>query len=274
MTLVAKRKRKTQSVGLRTKQLHGMGGPVVDPAKCIVDRIRQEQQHRRQGHRCKLWASITRLHEAARMPWSRHHPAHGTRMKSHAVQAIHLALQGATLGACGDAQSLGFIAELIHKFGILVESCRIIEPVFLVAPHQAATMAQFQVFCRGIEGATITVDVCSSNTIGDVKAKILVKTGVSTKEQSLVFAGKLLDDAQSVKDYGIENEATLHLRGRLLGSGSGEDQASSSGGAICGPLIPADQVSPNLGLALLSGRGLVALVPYNPMLAKHTARTF
>ena len=102
----------------------------------------------------------------------------------------------------------------------------------------------------------------------------MVKTGVSTKGQSLVFAGKVLDGAQSVKDYGIENEATLHLRGRLLGSGSGEDQASSSGGAICGPLIPADQVSPNLGLALLSGRGLVALVPYNPMLAKHTARTF
>ena len=89
-------------------------------------------------------------------------------------------------------------------------------------------MAQYQVFCRGIDGKTITVNFCPSNTIGDVKAKIMVKTGVPTKEQSLVLAGKLLDDALSIMDYGIENEATLHLRGRLLGSGSGEDQASSS----------------------------------------------
>lgn len=84
------------------------------------------------------------------------------------------------------------------------------------------------VFCRGIDGKSITVNVCSSNTIGDVNARIKDKTGVPMKEQSLVFAGKLLDDSQSVMDYGIENETTLHLRGRLLGSGSGQDQASSA----------------------------------------------
>ena len=85
-----------------------------------------------------------------------------------------------------------------------------------------------QVFCRGIDGKTFTVSICSSSTIGDIKAKIVAKTGMLTRGQGLVFAGKLLDDAQSVTDYGIENEATLHLRGRLLGSGSGEDHASTS----------------------------------------------
>ena len=74
----------------------------------------------------------------------------------------------------------------------------------------------------------MTVSICSSSTISDIKTKIVAQTGVPTRGQGLVFAGKVLDDSRYVTDYGIENEATLHLRGRLLGSGSGEDQASTS----------------------------------------------
>ena len=75
----------------------------------------------------------------------------------------------------------------------------------------------FQVFVRTICGKTITLDVQPTDTISTVKSKILRKDGTPAQQQRLAFAGKQLQDARSLRDYGIDRDCTLHLSGRLLG---------------------------------------------------------
>lgn len=60
-------------------------------------------------------------------------------------------------------------------------------------------------------GKTITLEVESSDTIGNVKANIHEKEGFSTYRQNLFFAGMHLDDSHTLADYNIHTGTTLLL---------------------------------------------------------------
>ena len=97
------------------------------------------------------------------------------------------------------------------------------------------TPAGLQIFVRTLTGKTITLEINSSDTVGDIKARIQSKEGILAGRQRLIYAGKHLEDECPVADYHLMKGDTLHLLGSLRGGTDplqldGNDHSVSSDG--------------------------------------------
>lgn len=80
--------------------------------------------------------------------------------------------------------------------------------MFLVFPFKAEAM---QMFVKDLYGKHITLEVEPTDRIKDVKEYIYDKTGVPILNQRLIFAGKPLEDGNTLQDYSIQKDSTIHL---------------------------------------------------------------
>ncbi|CAG8695401.1 2527_t:CDS:2, partial [Acaulospora morrowiae] len=76
----------------------------------------------------------------------------------------------------------------------------------------------FQIFVRGLKGETTTYnDITPQTRIKKIKKMVEEKIGIKASEQRLIFAGKQLEDQNTVGHYNITGMSTLHLVIRLPG---------------------------------------------------------
>lgn len=69
----------------------------------------------------------------------------------------------------------------------------------------------FQIFVKALTGRTITLYVHSDWYISNIKSLLEVKEGSPYDQQRLLYAGKQLEDGQSLKDCRIKRESKIYL---------------------------------------------------------------
>ncbi|KAL0550007.1 hypothetical protein IC582_014503 [Cucumis melo] len=70
---------------------------------------------------------------------------------------------------------------------------------------------EMQIFVKTLEGRKMSLDVLTTDTINDVKAKIEAKEGYPQQQQRLVFNGWKLDDDRTLGSCGLWSGSSLHL---------------------------------------------------------------
>ncbi len=73
------------------------------------------------------------------------------------------------------------------------------------------TAFAMQIFVKTIDGNTITLEVEPNDSIDAVKAKVYEREGIHPGHQTLLLAGKTLEEGKTLSDYNIMKETTMQL---------------------------------------------------------------
>lgn len=98
-----------------------------------------------------------------------------------------------------------------------IESSSNINFMFRINGGGGSEGSSKQIFIKTLQGKTLTLDVSDADSIASVKNKIFEKEGIPVDQQRLVFNGKQLEDNQTIADYNIQADSSIHLVLRLRG---------------------------------------------------------
>ena len=81
----------------------------------------------------------------------------------------------------------------------------------VAATNSDSSGGEMHLFVKTLTGKTVTVVIKPTDTILDVKQRIMEKEGVALAHQCLICAGKQLENSRSIQDCGIQHQSVLHL---------------------------------------------------------------
>ena len=94
------------------------------------------------------------------------------------------------------------------------------------------SLSAMQIFVKMPDGRHVTLEVEPTDRIEDVKAKILDKEGTLPVYYQLIYAGKCLEDGNTLQDYSVQKDATLYLYNIGLFLASADKQIIFSSGNL------------------------------------------
>ena len=68
-----------------------------------------------------------------------------------------------------------------------------------------------QIFVKTLDGRFFTIECEPTDRIEDVKDKIVEELGFNVSPITLIFAGKELEDGDTLQDYSIQKDSTIHV---------------------------------------------------------------
>ena len=74
-----------------------------------------------------------------------------------------------------------------------------------------------QICVKTLTGKHVTIEVEPTDLVEDIKAKVHDKEGTPPDQQRLMFAGRVLEDGNTLQDYSIQKDSIIHTILRLRG---------------------------------------------------------
>lgn len=81
----------------------------------------------------------------------------------------------------------------------------------------AFSLRPVQLFVKGLQGQTFTVESFVEWDVGDFRKALTIATGIAASQQRIIARALQLSDGLALRDYGIGPEDTIHLLCRLRG---------------------------------------------------------